>query len=105
MDHEFEHIHDTETQDEVELTEPRKYKVLLLNDDYSTMDFVVEVLMTIFHKPFDDAVNIMLKVHHEGKGLCGVFVYDIAETKVTQVKQTAKQNGFPLRAVMEENES
>lgn len=103
MDKEHEHIHDTETLDEVELKEPKKYKVLLLNDDYSTMDFVVEVIMTIFHKPFEDAINIMLKVHHEGKGLCGIYTYDIAETKVMQVKQAAKKNGYPLRAVLEEN--
>lgn len=103
LDKEHEHIHDTETLDEVELKEPKKYKVLLLNDDYSTMDFVVEVIMTIFHKPFEDAINIMLKVHHEGKGLCGIYTYDIAETKVMQVKQAAKKNGYPLRAVLEEN--
>lgn len=89
-------------KEETELDEPKKYKVLLLNDDYSTMDFVVEVLMGIFHKPFDEALNIMLNIHRKGRGTCGIYVFDIAETKVYQVRQKAKQEGFPLRAVMEE---
>lgn len=102
MEHEHQSAPEVEEQTDLKVIEPKKFKVLLLNDDYSTMDFVVDVLMNIFSKQFDEAVNIMLKVHREGKGLCGIFPYDIAETKVTQVKQAAKQNGFPLRAVMEE---
>jgi len=84
------------------LDEPKKYKVILLNDDYSTMDFVIGVLLDIFHKPFDEAVNIMLKVHKEGRGVCGVYTYDIAETKILQVRKEAKSSGYPLRAIMEE---
>lgn len=91
-----------EIENEIELKEPKKYKVILLNDDYSTMDFVVEVLVDIFHKPFDEAVNIMLKVHREGRGVCGIYSYDIAETKIAQVRSVARKNGFPLRAIMEE---
>lgn len=92
----------SETENEIELKEPKKYKVILLNDDYSTMDFVIGVLLDIFHKPFDEAVNIMLKVHKEGRGVCGVYSYDIAETKIAQVRSEAKKNSFPLRAIMEE---
>lgn len=91
-----------ELDEALDLDEPKKYKVILLNDDYSSMDFVVEVLMNIFHKPFDEAVNIMLSVHREGKGICGVYTYDIAETKVNHVRETAKRNGYPLRAMVEE---
>lgn len=85
-----------------QLEEPKKYKVVLLNDDYSTMDFVIGVLIDIFHKPIDEAVNIMIQVHKEGRGICGVYTFDIAETKVTQVRKEAKKQDFPLRAIMEE---
>ncbi len=82
--------------------EPKMYKVLLLNDDYTTMDFVVEVLMGIFHHSLENAINIMLKVHKEGIGECGVYTYEIAETKIAQVRKAARENEFPLRAIMEE---
>lgn len=85
-----------------EIIEPKRFKVILLNDDYTTMDFVIEVLMQIFNKPFDEAVNIMLHVHRQGRGVCGVYPYDIAETKVEQVKTKARLSGFPLRAILEE---
>lgn len=84
------------------LDEPKKYKVLLLNDDFTSMDFVVQVLEGIFHRSQGDAFAIMLKIHKEGSGLCGVYPFDIAETKVAQVLSLAKKNRFPLRAVMEE---
>ena len=84
------------------LFEPTKYKVLLHNDDYTTMDFVVEVLMGIFHHSLENAINIMLKVHKEGIGECGVYTYEIAETKIAQVRKAARENEFPLRAIMEE---
>ena len=80
---------------------PAMYKVFLLNDDYTTMDFVVCILETIFHKPSAEAVQIMLHVHKKGRGLCGVYTRDIAETKVIAVKEHARQNGFPLTCVME----
>ena len=86
----------------LDLQEPKLYKVYLLNDDYTTMDFVVEVLKEIFHKSEEEAVQIMLHIHNKGKGLCGVYTYEIAETKVDQVHRMARANGFPLKAIMEE---
>jgi ATP-dependent Clp protease adaptor protein ClpS len=84
-----------------ETKKPELYKVLLLNDDYSTMEFVVEVLETIFHKAPAEAFRIMMAVHTQGKGLCGVYPYEVAETKVDTVIARARENGFPLRAAME----
>ena len=83
------------------LQEPPKFAVLLLNDDYSTMEFVVDVLQRYFKKPHDEAVRIMLRVHQQGKGLAGIYTYDIAETKVMQVHEYAKAHGFPLRCAIE----
>jgi ATP-dependent Clp protease adaptor protein ClpS len=84
-----------------ETKKPELYKVLLLNDDYSTMDFVVEVLESIFHKQPAEAFRIMMAVHTQGKGLCGVYPYEVAETKVEAVSDRAREHGFPLRAAME----
>jgi ATP-dependent Clp protease adaptor protein ClpS len=80
---------------------PELYKVLLLNDDYTTMDFVVDVLETIFNKAPAEAYRIMMAVHTQGKGLAGVYPFDIAETKVETVIGRARENGFPLKATME----
>ena len=80
---------------------PELYKVLLLNDDYTTMDFVVEVLESIFNKAPAEAYRIMMAVHTQGKVLCGVYPYDIAETKVETVIDRAREHGFPLKATME----
>ena len=84
-----------------ETKRPELYKVLLLNDDYTTRDFVVEVLETIFNKQPAEAFRIMMMVHTQGKGLCGVYPYEIAETKVEAVINRARDNGFPLKAAME----
>ena len=81
--------------------EPELYKVLLLNDDYTTMDFVVDILETVFHKAPAEAYRIMMAVHTQGQGLCGVYPFEIAETKVTTVIDVARSNGFPLLAKME----
>jgi ATP-dependent Clp protease adaptor protein ClpS len=81
---------------------PTRYKVLLLNDDYTTMDFVVEILETIFHKTPAESFRIMMQVHTQGRGLCGVYTFEVAETKVGAVHDLAGQHGFPLRAAMEE---
>ncbi len=81
--------------------QPKLYKVLLLNDDYTTMDFVVEVLESIFNKQPAEAFRIMMAVHTQGKGLCGVYPHEVAETKVEAVVGRARENGFPLRAAME----
>jgi len=92
---------ETEIISEEELREPEMYKVLLHNDDYTTMDFVVEVLMTVFSKDFQEATRIMLDVHRNGVGLCGVYTYEIAETKVETVHVLARENGYPLKCTME----
>ena len=84
-----------------ETKKPELYKVLLLNDDYTTMDFVVEVLESIFNKQPAEAFRIMMAVHTQGKGLCGVYPHEVAETKVDTVLERARENGFPLRAAME----
>ncbi len=98
MSHDFE----IELQDEIEVQEPKKYKVYLLNDDYSTMDFVIEILTKVFRKSIDESTTIMLNIHNNGKEICGVYTYEIARTKVEQVKVRAREKGFPLKAVMEE---
>ena len=84
-----------------ETKKPELFKVLLLNDDYTTMDFVVEVLEGIFNKTPAEAYRIMMMVHTQGRGLCGVYPYEIAETKVESVVARARENGFPLKAAME----
>ncbi len=84
-----------------ETKKPELYRVLLLNDDYTTMDFVVEVLESIFHKQPAEAFRIMMAVHTQGKGLCGVYPHEVAETKVAAVVERARANGFPLLAAME----
>ena len=91
-----------ELADEVMVKHPKKYKVYILNDDYTSMDFVVDILMSIFHKSYEQAENIMLEVHKKDRGLCGVYTHEIAETKVMQVIKKAKDSGFPLKATMEE---
>ena len=80
---------------------PELFKVLLLNDDYTTRDFVIEVLETIFNKQPAEAYRIMMLVHTQGRGLCGVYPHEIAETKVEAVVNTARDHGFPLKAAME----
>lgn len=81
---------------------PKRYGVFLLNDDYTTMDFVVEVLSEVFMLGEEQAVAVMLLVHHEGKGLCGTYTRDIAQTKQLQVMQRAKAAGHPLQCTVEE---
>jgi ATP-dependent Clp protease adaptor protein ClpS len=98
---------DLENQDQLEdvveqeIDEPPMYKVLLYNDDYTTMEFVVRILEYIFHKSTSDAIRIMLNVHHNGFGVCGYYTSEIAETKVKSVHTCAKEAGFPLKAGME----
>lgn len=87
---------------DVEIGIPKQYKVFLLNDDYTSMDFVIDILMGVFRKNFQEANRIMMEVHQKGSGLCGVYSYEIAETKVFQVEKRARENGFPLKAIMEE---
>lgn len=87
--------------DEIETGEPLEYRVILLNDDFTTMDFVVNVLVTVFHKSIFDATRIMLDVHIKGRGIVGVYCYDIASTKVNRVHKMARDSGFPLRCIIE----
>jgi ATP-dependent Clp protease adaptor protein ClpS len=92
---------ETESQIEDIIREPDMYKVLLHNDDYTTMEFVIEVLMAVFSKKYQEATRIMLDVHRQGVGVCGVYTYEVAETKVETVRALAADNGFPLRCTME----
>lgn len=85
-----------------QVKEPSLYKVFIHNDDYTTMEFVVHILVNIFHKPVDEATKIMLHVHHKGIGLCGIYAKEIAETKVATVISLARENEFPLKCTMEE---
>lgn len=83
---------------------PPRYQVLLHNDDFTTMEFVVMILKKHFNKTLEEANAVMLKVHHDGVGQCGVYTKEVAETKVEKVKNEAKQNGFPLLCTYEPNE-
>jgi len=81
---------------------PSLYRVILHNDDYTTMEFVVRILESVFLKSPAEAHRIMMQVHTEGHGVCGAYPYEVAETKVAQVHDEARQNGFPLRASLEQ---
>jgi ATP-dependent Clp protease adaptor protein ClpS len=91
----------TEEKEEEELKHPDEFLVILLNDDYTTMDFVVDILMIVFHKSLPEASRIMLDVHRSGTGIGGAYSYDIAVTKVNQVQALARQNQFPLKCAIE----
>ena len=82
------------------IREPRKYKVLIHNDDFTTMDFVVDVLMRYFNKNFAEAEDIMYQVHEQGSGVCGIYPHEIAESKVNQVIEHARANNYPLLCVL-----
>ena len=91
------------TRPKTQTKRPSMYRVLLLNDDYTPMEFVVAVLRKYFNKGPDEATRIMLHVHHHGVGECGVFTYEVAETKVTQVMDFARKHQHPLQCIMEKN--
>jgi len=92
----------TGLQQKTRVREPRLYRVVLHNDNYTTTDFVVKVIVAVFHKPAAEATRIMLDVHKKGAGVVGVYTFDIATTKVSQVHELARQSEFPLRASVEE---
>jgi len=93
---------DYELDEKIKIKYPKKYNVYILNDDYTSMDFVISILIGVFHKTYEQAESIMLEVHKKERGLCGVYSHEIAETKVNQVITKAKESGFPLKATMEE---
>jgi ATP-dependent Clp protease adaptor protein ClpS len=94
----------TRTKTERKLKKPPLYKVLLHNDDYTTREFVVEVLKGVFHRPEPEAIRIMLHVHHNGVGVAGVYTYEVAEMKVRTVEALARQREFPLMLSIEPEE-
>lgn len=102
MAHVPQDLPEGDVKNDQEIREPNMYRVILHNDDYSTMDFVIEVLISIFHKPAADATRIMVDVHKKGMGICGVYTYDIAATRVARVHQLAKKREFPLKCSLEE---
>ena len=91
----------SEKQD-IKIKEPSLYNIILLNDNYTTMEFVTKVLQTIFHKNIEEANRIMLDVHNKGRGIVGKYTYDTAITKTQQVERVAKDNQFPLKTIVEE---
>lgn len=93
---------DTEILIEDEVREPRMFRVLLHNDDYTTMEFVVSILVEVFRRTPDEATRIMLAVHEKGVGECGVYTAEVAETKVALVHARARREGYPLRCTLEE---
>ncbi|MEW6526701.1 MAG: ATP-dependent Clp protease adapter ClpS [Spirochaetota bacterium] len=102
MAHTFDNQGDLQVKKDIKVKKPRMYKVILHNDHYTTMDFVVEVLVKIFHKNIMEATELMLQVHRNGFGICGVYTYDIAQTKANQVHSLARQREFPLKCTVEE---
>lgn len=95
---------DTAVVEKVKLAEPKHYQVVLLNDDFTPMEFVVQILMVIFHKQREDAIEIMLAVHTNGRGVAGIYSFEVAEQKRNEVLATARspEHGHPLMAVLEE---
>lgn len=85
----------------INVKKPSMYKVVMHNDDYTTMDFVVSVLTTIFNKEIKDAINIMMEIHKKGKGIAGIYTLDVAKTKISAVHNLAHQEGFPLKLTFE----
>ena len=98
----FDPDSDLQIEKETEIREPKSYRVILHNDHYTTMEFVIEILVKIFHKSAQEATQIMMDVHRRGSGYCGVYSLDIARTKVSQVHDLARQSDFPLRCSTEE---
>ena len=90
------------SRDKDKLKVPGDYVVVLLNDHFTTMEFVIEILKIVFHKNSNEARKIMLNVHNQGRGIVGVYTWDIAQTKANQVLSIAKRNGYPLKCVVEE---
>lgn len=86
----------------LESYEVKRMRVVLLNDDYTTQEFVIALLQAVFEKDFESAINLMLQIHHNGRGVAGIYPYDIAELKAQEAKDLARSEGFPLRVILEE---
>ena len=98
----MEHDVVTKEKGKIKVKEPKKYSVIMENDDFTTMEFVVEILSTIFNKSIEDANKIMLEVHNKGIGIAGIYPYDIALTKLTVAMKMASESGFPFKLTVEE---
>ena len=94
--------HDVLEQTKQKTQQPTRYRVTLLNDDHTTMEFVVHILESVFHKTPAEAYRIMMQVHTQGRGVCGTYAYEVAETKVANTQDLARREGFPLQATLEE---
>ena len=94
-------LEETDVQTEEEVDEPPMYRVILHNDDYTPREFVTQVLMVVFNKSEEAATQLMWHVHKNGSGICGVYTCEVAETKVSAVRNLAREYGFPLRTTME----
>lgn len=92
---------DTFTKRKTDLAYPSMYKIIMLNDDYTPMDFVIQVLKSFFSKNHQEATSIMLEIHNQGSSVCGIFTYEVAETKINQVMDLARQNQHPLQCTLE----
>lgn len=95
------HESDSSIIEEVRVKRPKKYKVILHNDDYTTMEFVILVLKVVFHKSLGEAEKIMMEVHNKGQGVCGVYSYEIAESKAKKVELMAREQNHPLKCTIE----
>ena len=94
----------TAVKEKIRVKEPERYKVIFINDDFTPMEFVMSLLMDIFHHPEEPAKEIMLKVHTEGKGVAGIYFFEIAEQKATESMTVSRTNGFPLQVEIEVDE-
>jgi ATP-dependent Clp protease adaptor protein ClpS len=104
FDDDFDHEEEFAVEERRKTRRPRKWKVLLHNDDFTTMEFVVEILIRHFHKHPAEATHIMLQVHQKGLGVAGVYPKEVAETKVAEVTEEARANGMPLKLTTEPEE-
>jgi len=98
-----EHLEDVRTETRKQTKLPPLYRVIMHNDDYTTMEFVVEVLQQVFRRSPTEANMIMLNIHFKGQGLCGTYPFEVAETKVSKVHELAREAGYPLRCSMEKD--
>ena len=89
------------TADDVKVNKPKMFKVLIHNDDYTTMEFVIHVLQKFFQKTYEQSHAIMLKVHHDGLGICGIYTFEVAESKATKVNKYSRGKGHPLKCTFE----